>query len=349
MANTISQVFLAPLAALRQWTIVFLVAVAFVLAPQFDYNDWERNTEGLRRGLNVYDNPNAVYPPWCIVLLWPYYMMTAPGSRVASVLVVGWLTARCHWSLARFLAIVLSPFFIWTMLLSNIDLLALLLPIVLWEAVQETRWRALGQGISLALVLIKPQGSFLLIAYWLWSERSRWRQLLIPVTAVGLLVISTSLISQPPLLLEWIDNLQHPSADNQTFWQSNNISMTNSLGLLPAIAVISLAGVCLFGLMRNRRRLWTKNHSYASLLLVAMLLSPYTSNQSAIAALAFVPSIPGMIMQHVVVFVGPVLGGYLQHDEWWVLFLGLCTLWLYRLPNNVSGRFSLLTLFHIKK
>lgn len=54
-------------------------------------------------------------------------------------------------------------------------------------------------------------------------------------------------------------------------------------------------------------------------------------------------------MQHVVVFVGPVLGGYLQHDEWWVLFLGLCTLWLYRLPNNVSGRFSLLTPFHIKK
>lgn len=349
MLKTVAQLFTTPIASPQQWYIVLLVAIAFIFAPQFNYNDWERNTEGLFRGLHVYDNPNAVYPPWSIVLLWPYYFLTAAGSRIASVLAVGWLTARCRWSLVQFLAIVLSPFFIWTMLLSNMDLLVLLLPVVMWEAVRGTRWQMIGQGISLALLLIKPQGSFLLIAHWMWSNRHTWKQLLMPVAFVTLLVISTSVIGHPPLLIQWIDNLQHPSTDNQAFWQSNNISITKSLGLLPAVAVLSSAGVGLLVLMRSQDKSWTKNHTYASLLLAAMLLSPYTSNQSVIAALSFVPSVPGVIIQYVIVFAGAALGLYLQHGGWWALFLGMCMLWLYRLPKDVSGGAPSSASLHVKK
>jgi hypothetical protein len=69
------------------------VALAFIFAPQYHYNDWARNTEGLHDGLAVYENENAVYPPWGLILLWPYYLLTSPGSRVASVLVVAILAS----------------------------------------------------------------------------------------------------------------------------------------------------------------------------------------------------------------------------------------------------------------
>lgn len=329
--------FFTPVASLRHWSIILLVALAFIFAPQFEYNDWERNTEGLHRGLNVYNNPDAVYPPWGIVLLWPYYFLTAPGSRIASVLVVGWLAARCRWSLVHFLAIVLSPFFIWTMLLSNMDILVLLLPVVLWEASRNSRWRVLGQMASLALLVIKPQGSFLLIGYWLWTHRASWRQLVLPCVVILALLAVTSLVGQPPLFLQWLDNLQHPSEDNQEFWANNNISMTSSLGVWQAVIVMGVTLVCVAAVWRGSSRKWTQNHSYVVLLLSAMLLSPYTSNQSVIAALAFVPSVLGVLLQYVIVFGGAVLDLYLQHDTWWTLLLGVGMLWFYKLPNQVSA------------
>ncbi len=312
------------------------VALAFAFTPQFDYNDWMRNTEGLQRGLRIYDNPDTVYLPWDLVLLWPYYLLTAAGARVASVLVVGWLTIRCHWPLMYFLAVLSSPYFIWTMLISNIDVLALLLPVVLWESVKGTRWQTAGWTVAIALLLIKPQGSFLLIAYWIWSCRRNWRELFWPLAVAGLLVVSTSLIGQPPLLLQWLDNVQNPSADNRLFWSINNVSLSETLGLLPAVAVVSAA---LIGvrLLLQRRGFWTKNHTYASLLLAAMLLSPYASSQGVIAPLAFLPSASGVVIQYVLIFGAAALGLYSgPYDAWWALLLGVILLYLYRSPDTID-------------
>jgi len=338
MIRDVARLFSEPISSPRHWSVIAVIALAFIFAPQFDYNDWVRNTEGLWRGLQIYDNPNAVYPPWGLILLWPYYLLGAAGSRVASVLVVGWLAARCRWSLARFLTIILSPFFVWTMLLSNIDLLALLLPVVLWESAQGTRWQTAGQTGALALLLIKPQGSFLLIAYWIWSRRGRWRELAWPLACAVLLVASTSLIGQPPLLLQWLHNLRNPSEENRLFWAMNNVSLAETAGLLPAAAITggALGGAML--LMRRRGRLWTKNHTYTSLLLAAMLLSPYTSNQSVIASLAFVPSVAGVLLQYALIFGAAALGVYRPYDAWWTLLLGVAMLWLYRLPDEIDGR-----------
>lgn len=330
MLSTFRKLFATPITTPQHWGVIVLVALAFIFAPQFDYNDWERNTDGLTEGVNIYDNPNAVYPPWGLALLWPYYLLTSAGSRVVSVLVVGWLAARNKWSLLRFFMIVLSPFFIWTMLLSNIDLLALLLPVVLWEAVERTRWQTIGRGAALAILLIKPQGSFLLITYWLWTHRDRWRDLVIPVGLVLCIIVPTSLIGDPPLWSQWIDNLQHPSEDNQEFWDINNISLTDAVGPVLAVLVVGASIGGLYVLRRWRGQTWTQNYTYAALLLSAMLISPYTSNQSVIVPLAFVPSLPAVIIQYVTIFAGSALKIYRDYDPAWTLVLGLIALWLYR-------------------
>lgn len=332
MRILIHRLFVMPIASLQHWGLILLIALTFIAVPQFDYNDWERNTEGLFDGLHIYDNPNAVYPPWSLVLFWPYYVLTSPGSRIASVLVVGWLAARQRWTVAAFLSIVFSPFFIWTMVLSNIDVLALLLPILLWESARGTRWQPIAWSASLGLLLIKPQGSFLLIFYWLWTTRNRWRELIAPLVFVALVTIPISLIGQPPLVMQWFDNLQNPSEDNQVFWQINNISLTEALGIeFGAVAVGASIGM-VYWLRHRQRGVWTKNHTYATLLVASMLLSPYTSNQSVIVPLALVPSMTSLTLQYVVIFTGSALGIYREFDPGWTLLLGLCALWLYRPP-----------------
>lgn len=340
MPHTMRVLFTTPVSTPQHWGIIVLVAVAFIFAPQFDYNDWERNTDGLRDGLAIYDNENAVYPPWGLVLLWPYYFLTSPGSRVASVLVVGWLASRCRWSLDRFFTIVLSPFFIWTMLLSNIDLLALLLPLILWEAAcdaRSPRRRLVWRGVALAILLIKPQGSFLLLLYWILAYRTRWRELALPVGLVALVVISTSLIGDPPLLAQWLDNVRNPSEENQTFWEINNVSLTDAVGPVLATMIVGTTLVCLYGLIQKRRGGWTLNHTYAALLLGAMLLSPYTSNQSLIVPFGLVPSFPAAFLQYVVIFAGSALKVYRDFDPAWTLLFGLMSLWFYQLPRDVRG------------
>lgn len=329
MRRTLHRLFLTPIASRQHWGLILLIALSFVAVPQFDYNDWERNTEGLFDGLHVYDNPNAVYPPWGLILLWPYYLLTSAGSRIASVLVVGWLAARNRWMVATFLTIVFSPFFIWTMVLSNIDVLALLLPVLLWESARDTRWQPIGWSASLALLVIKPQGSFLLILYWLWAERRGWRALIIPLVFVGLVTIPISLVGQPPLIVQWLDNLRHPSEDNQLFWDMNNVSMTEGLGVTLGVAVV-MCSLGAFYWLKRRSGNWTRNHTHAALLLASMLLSPYTSNQSVIVPLALVPSGASVALQYVIIFIGSALGIYRDFDSWWTLLMGLCALWLNR-------------------
>lgn len=202
MRRNLRLLLTTPIHSPRHWGIILVAALAFIFLKPAEYSDWELNTGPLRDGLAAYQHESAVYPPWDLILLWPYYFLTGPGSRVASVLVVGWLAARCRWSLLRFFAIVLAPPFIWTMRLYNLDVLALLLPILLWEAAEGSRRQSLGRGLALLLLLVKPQGGYLLLAYLLWAHWRPWRAMM-PLVALTLLVtVPISLVGSPPLFLQ---------------------------------------------------------------------------------------------------------------------------------------------------
>lgn len=322
--------FTTPIDSRRHWGIIAVVALTFILTPQLTPNDWARNTAGLTNGLGIYRDPGYVYPPWGLILLWSYYLMTAVGARVASVLAVGWLAQSRGWSLARFGAIIAGPFFIWTMVLSNVDVLALLLPVVLWESVEGKRWEWLGRGVALAVLLVKPQGSLPIIAYWLWTNRHEWRGLIAPLLLVALVVVPTSLIGSPPLLLQWLDNIRNPSPVNQEFWAINNVSLSDHLGPLPAVVIVGATLTGLYALMRFRERPWTRNHTLSALFLVSMLLSPYASNQGVIVPLAFVPSWPAVLIQYTGALIGSFFEVYREFSAWWALLFGLSALWLFR-------------------
>lgn len=313
------------------WGVIIVVALTFVLIPQLPPpNDWERNTAGLVHGLNAYLDPGFVYPPWGLLLLWPYRLLTAPGSRIASVLVVGWLAAQQRWTLLQFGAIVASPFFLWTMVMSNVDVLALLFPIVLWQSSLGQSWQWLGWSISMLALLIKPQGGGLILLYLVWKHRDQAKRLLVPLVTVAVIVVPTSLVGSPPLILQWLDNIFiNPSSENLGFWSINNLSLTDHVGLLPgaAIAAASVGGV--YALMRLRRRLWTQNHAYSSILLLSMLLAPYSSNQGMIVPLALVPSWWSVAMQYAVLLSLSYLEVYRENSAWGALLFGVSALWLY--------------------
>jgi hypothetical protein len=321
--------FTTPIASYKHWGLIAVIALAFIFIPQLKPNDWERNTAGLLNGLDIYADPGYVYPPWGPVLMWPYRLMSAPGSRVASVLVMGWLAQRRGWSLARFGAMIAGPFFLWTMVMSNVDVLALLLPVALWESAEDKRWQAVGRSIAIAVLLVKPQGGILIILYWLWVHREDWRELLVSLGIAVLIVVPISLVGKPPLFLQWLDNIQNPSQVNQNFWAINNVSLSDHLGPIPAVVIVSAALVGLAAFMRYRGKNWTRDHTYATLFLVPMLLGPYASNQSMIVPLALVPSWPAVIIQYVVAFTASYFEIYRVYSAWWALLFGLSALWLF--------------------
>src|SRR3954451_19575100 len=108
-------IFGARVATYKQWIVILVVALLFVFTPQLPDNDWQRNAADVPHGLAIYQDQAYVYPPWALVLFYPYYLLTAAGARVALVLVIGWLAQRRGWSLSQFLSIVLAPLFLWTM------------------------------------------------------------------------------------------------------------------------------------------------------------------------------------------------------------------------------------------
>ncbi len=281
-------VFGAPVASYRQWAVIVVVALLFVFMPQLPDNDWQRNAADLPNGLALYDDPAYVYPPWALILLFPYYLMTAAGSRVALVLVVGALAQRRGWTLGQFLAIVLAPLFLWTMVLSSADVLILIIPIMLWEI--GGRWRPALRGLALAILLLKPQVTLLLIAYWLWTLRRQPRQLLMALAVAVAITLPISLIGTPPLLVQWFDNLTHPVAANLDHWVYNNLSLSYRYGFAFGLAVVALAFGGLLLWMRARRKRWTADASTSVALTASMLLAPYASNQSAIVPIALHPS-----------------------------------------------------------
>lgn len=315
--TSFSELFATPISNWQQGGIIFIIALSFIFFPQSPPSDWVLNTAGLwEDGLSIYkSNPNAVYPPWGSILLLPYYLLTAAGSRIASVMVIAWLCQRRRWSMMLFGAIILNPYFIYTMTKSNADILVLVLPILLWEASEGKRLQGLGQGLALSFLLLKPQGAILLIPYLLWQKREQWRELILPLSIVALITLPISLLGQPPLILQWLDNITNPSLQNQIWWAVNNLSLTAKINWLPTIALFLVIAYFLRSLVQARRINWTNNHTLASLLALSMFLSPYTSNQAYSAALAFIPSWPLVGVEIIASFL-PVAYFYSIDDIW---------------------------------
>jgi hypothetical protein len=323
--------FTTPIASRQQLGVILFLALIYIFLPQMSPVDWDLYLENFwAAGLNLYTDAKVVYPPWGLILMVPYYLMRAEGARMFSVLVIGWLSYRRSWSLSKFLAIVLSPFFLVTMSKSNMDILVLVFPILLWETVQGTRWQTVGRALALSLLLLKPQGAVLIWLYLIWTSKEDWRELVKPLLIVALLIIPISLIGSPPLIAQWINNLVNPAPQNELFWSINNISLSSYLSSLPAMMVLIVSFALLLGFMRSKGKHWSKGHTIASLLLISMFISPYTSQQSFSSALAFIPSWGSFFTQSIV-----LIGSFRLIDYWdfiplLILLVGLSSLYFYQ-------------------
>ena len=327
----IKELFTTPIASRQQWGVIIFVASLAVFMPQISPVDWDLYTKDFWAvGLDVYSNPDQVYPPWGLILMVPYYLMRAEGARLFSVLVIGWLSYRRRWSLSKFLAIVLCPFFLVTMSKSNMDILVLVFPILLWESVQGTRWQALGRGLALSILLMKPQGAVLIWLYLLWTSRDDWQGFVKPLLIVALFVIPISIVRSPPLLFQWLNNLVNPSPQNEYFWSVNNISLSNYLSPLSAVVVLIILFALLLVTMRLKGKHWSKGNTLASLLLVSMFLSPYTSQQSFSSALAFIPSWGSFFIQSLVLIVSFRFFDYWDFIPLLILTIGLASLYFHQ-------------------
>lgn len=314
-----------PLRTPRQLGVVLVILLVLGLTPSVTPTDWELNTADLWRGTAIYENPSYVYPPWGLILLLPYQVIGVIGAKIASGAVVAALAWRRGWTLSQLLAVILSPFFVFAVMFSNLDLLVLTLPILMWEWATDRRWGWILRGVGLALLLIKPQGAFLIIPYLLWRERAQWR-VLVPAFALTLaLTVPISLIGSPPLLLQWIENIATPSKANQLYWFINNVSMSAQIGLPLAAIVLTIVLGGMAWLIRDR---WREDHRYAILLLGAILLSPYASTQSMIAATAFVPSWIAVVAQYGLTLLAGALGLYNAFVSGWMLLFGVIAIGL---------------------
>lgn len=327
----LKQLFITPIASRQQFGVILFLAFLYIFVPQMSPVDWDLNTKDLwATGLNVYTDPGKVYPPWGLILMVPYYIMRAEGARLFSVLVIGWLSYRRRWSLAMFFTIVLSPFFLVTMSKSNMDILVLVFPILLWETVQGTRWQTVGRGLALSIFLLKPQGAILIWLYLLWTSKEDWQGLIKPLLIVVLLVIPISIIGSPPLFLQWLNNLVIPTPQNEYYWSVNNISLSNYLSPLSAVVVLIILFALLLVTMRLKGKHWSKGHTLASLLLVSMFLSPYTSQQSFSSALAFIPSWGSFFIQSLVLIVSFRFFDYWDFIPLLILTIGLASLYIHQ-------------------
>jgi hypothetical protein len=333
----LKDLFTTPIASRQQMGVILFLALLYIFIPQRTPADWDLYNENFwSAGLNAYHNQSIVSPPWAFILMLPYYLMRAEGARVFSVLVIGWLSYQRSWSLSKFFAIALSPFFLVTMSKSNLDILVLVFPILLWEIAQGTRWQTIGRGIALSILLLKPQGALLIWIYLLWTGRDDWYGLVKPLLVVALLVIPISAIGSPPLILQWMNNLLHPSPQNEYYWSINNLSLSRYLSPLNALLVVIVSFSTMFSFMKWRRRLWSSGHTLASLLLVSMFLSPYASQQSFSSALAFIPSWVSFFTQSFVLFVSFKVLNYWENIPLLILLIGLVSLYFYQPTENTD-------------
>lgn len=333
----VRELFTTPIASRQHFGVILFLALLYIFLPQRPPIDWDLYNENFwSAGLNAYHNQTIVSPPWAFILMMPYYLMRAEGARAFSVLIIGWLSFRRSWSLSKFFAIVLSPFFLVTMSKSNMDILVLVFPILLWEAVQDTRWQTAGRGIALSLLLLKPQGALLIWLFLMWSSRDDLRGLVKPLLIVAILTIPISLIGSPPLILQWANNLINPDPQNAFFWSINNMSFSSYYSLTAAIILLLFAFSILFALMKWKMKRWCRDHTIASLLLVSMFLSPYASQQSFSSALAFIPSWASFFTQVVVVSVSLKIFEYWDYIPPLILLIGVVSLYFYQPMEEVD-------------
>lgn len=326
------QIFSLPVTSSFGLVLIGLIGVLLYFAPQVSPNDWEINTSQLFNGLSIYTDGEFLYPPWSLLLLWPYRLIQSYGARLFALLVAAWLASTRGWSLGRFLSIVFNALFFYAIMFSNLDMLVLTLPVLLWE--QSLKWNGswIYWGISIALMLLKPQGMIFLLPYLLYTRRHQTRQLIYAFLLTLLIMVPISLLGSPPLFLQWFSNISSPTPANQHHFSTNNISLNSQIGWFWGLLLVAAVFFGVYALMKSKGREWTSNHNYASMLLASMLISPYTSSQSVIAGLVFVPSWWATILQYAVLafVIGTNLSKNLSLSPLWILLFGITALWFYQ-------------------
>lgn len=330
LSKEVVNIFSTPITSLYQWGIIIFVGFAFIYMPQHHPIDWDLNTNGFwSEGLRMYQNPNRVYPPWGLILMVPYYLIRAEGARFFSVIVIGWLVQKRGWSLLKFFTIVLGPYFLVTMTKSNMDIFVLVLPMLLWESVEDTNWQTLGRGLALSILILKPQGAILIWFYLLWINRETWQEMVKPLLIVAALVIPTSLIGSPPLILQWLYNLSHPSPNNEYFWSINNISLSNYFSPITALIMLVVSFILLKSIMEWRGKPWRREHAIAGFLLLPMFLLPYASQQSFSSPLAFIPSWKSYLFQVFILFISFTFFEYWDYIPLLIFSIALVSMYFF--------------------
>ena len=325
--------FFDPLRSGPQWLLVVLVSLLFIFAPVIG-DDWLLNTTGLENGLDLYRaNPDYVYPPWALILLWPYRWLGAAVTRVLIGLFTAVWVSWTGQSLSRYFAITFSAYFVFTLGFTNIDLFVTVLPIFLWYLDARPPWDIPVRTAGLLLLSLKPQSGLLLAVLLAWHFRSQWKRLLAPALITALVIVVPSALGSPPLFAQWIENLLDPTTINLARWQANNVSFTNGAGFLLAAAVTLTLVAALFLLFLRVGRPITRLHQYAAVPLVSVLLSPYASHQSLVGFAVLVPSWPAVLIQYAVMIVFILLETYQAAAGFWTLLFGLLYLWFFTGPG----------------
>lgn len=334
------QVFLTTPNNWKQFLIILVVSMLFIGMPQKPPIDWDLNTNGFWSNIprTYLKNQNFVYPPWGLILLLPYYLIRAAGSRMLSVITIGWLVKQRKWSLSYFFAIVLSPYFMVTMAKSSMDILVVVLPILIWNYSTGKRWEIIARGISLSMLLLKPQCTVLIIVFLLWQSRKEWQKVLLEGLIVAAFILPVSIIGSPPLIIQWLNNIFHPSAQNQYYWSINNISLTAKYGIIIAIGILLASILIFYILSRIRFITWKDNHTISALLLISMYLLPYSSQQSFSSGLAFIPSWPGFFLQWLGVALGLVTFGYNNNIPIWSFSIAFLSIFFFALIDRRSEK-----------
>ena len=197
------------------------------------------------------------------------------------------------------------------------------------------RWLGPLAWVALALLALKPHVGAPVALYLLWRERHTGRALIGPVALALALIGPVSLLGSPPLIVQWANQLAGQRGD-QVRALDNNVSLTDTVGPLLALVIVMAALGGLYLLMRHMRRAgrrWTESHTLSALYLAAVMISPYASNQSVIAAFALLPSAAGLLSLYVLSFGVSLLGLYRPvWDAVWTLLFGLIALWLFQPP-----------------
>jgi hypothetical protein len=297
--------------------------------------DWDLNAKPIiEHGLHVYENQDYVYPPWGLIILIPYYLISAAGSRVLSVLTVGYLTAKNNLTISTFLSFCLSPFFLGTLTKSNVDILVFVLPTILWEISENKKFEILLRGLALSMLLVKPQGSIFIILFLFWKNRKRIYSLLKYLIVVGIFTLPISLIGKPPLIVQWMDNVIHPSTQNQIFWRINNFSLHELVPYWASAIILMITFGLLLFVFKLQNRSWTEEHTIATLFLGSMFFSPYSSQQSFSSPMAFIPSWWESFFQLLLVTVGFLFIPQFKYTGIILFVLAVIGLYFYQPSQN---------------